>query len=259
MQKATVRDIERLIYTIAPLQLQEPWDNSGLLLGRPDAPVRGVLVALDLNRGVMDEAVRLGAQMIIAHHPIFFEGAKRIREDEPEGALVADMIRARIAFLAAHTNYDNACPGVADALAEALRLSDVEPLEHGLRMGRFDGGDLGALSDHAQSRLGGPVRVYGSAEFEARRVAVCGGAGSSFWREALSAGADCYLTGEVKYHDGLDAWAAGMAVIEAGHRQTELPAVKGLKSRLQKMINEVQYEVMVFASESGSGDSVHRI
>lgn len=235
-----------LINTLAPFELAEEWDNVGLLAGHPDWPVERAMVALDLTPGALREAVRLGAQLIITHHPIMFRARKNLREDEGEGALLAELLRARLALIAAHTNYDNAPGGLNDALAAALGLQFVETLPRGLRAGAFSG-DPEALLDRAKERLGGAPRLYRGGK-AITKVAVCGGAAGDFWPEALKAGCDAFLTGEVRHSDALAAVQAGLTVIDAGHYQTERVMVKALRNGLQTRANMLQYNVHVFES-----------
>ena len=116
----TVGQILDLLERIAPLELAEEWDNVGLLVGSRDREVSCILCALDLNQQVLDEAVSVGAQMIITHHPVMFRARRNVCEDDAEGRLLCNLIRKDIALAAMHTNFDNACPGVNDALAEKL-------------------------------------------------------------------------------------------------------------------------------------------
>ena len=247
---ATVAQMLDLVDRIAPFELAEEWDNVGLLAGRPDAKVDTVLCALDMSLDVLEEARRRGAQLVVTHHPILFRGRKNLAETDAEGRLLCALARSGIAMIAAHTNYDNARPGVNDALADALGLKDVEILEGGLRMGITDLADLRAFAEHAAKTLGGPVRCYGDDARPLRRVAVLGGAGEDYAHIALSAGADAYLTGEMAYHKALDAVDNGMCVLEAGHAATEYPAISALRRGLQIAADAVQYHICVLQSEA---------
>ncbi len=247
----TVGAILELLNAIAPLELAEEWDNVGLLAGRMDAPVDAVLCALDLNRRVLDEAVERGAQLIVTHHPILFRGRKNLREDDAEGRLLCALVRSGVAMIAMHTNYDNARPGVNDALAVALNLRDVEALENGMRLGAVDETDFGLFATEAELILGGPIRCYGDFGRKIGRVAVLGGAGEDFIPQAMAAGADVYLTGEAAYHKALDAADNGLCVLEAGHAATELPGILALADALQNAADAVQYKVRVLRSEAG--------
>ena len=248
---ATVGQILGLLEGIAPLELAEEWDNVGLLAGNPDSPVERVLCALDMSAAVIDEAGALGAQLVVTHHPILFRGRKNLRDVDAEGRMLCALIRSNLAMIAMHTNYDNACPGVNDALASRLELRDVEALEEGMRVGVTDRGSLRAFADFAASRLGGVVRRYGAPDAPVRRVAVLGGAGEDFAWRAMAAGADVYLTGEMAYHKGTDAVENGLCVLEAGHAATEYPGILALSAALQKAADDVQYNIRVFDSKAG--------
>ena len=247
----TVGQLLELLKGIAPLELAEEWDNVGLLAGRPDMPVETVLCALDLNLRVLDEAVGKGAQLIVTHHPILFRGRKNLREDDAEGRLLCGLVRSGMAMIAMHTNYDNARPGVNDALAERLGLSDVQALENGMRLGTVEAASFQEFADFAETRLGGPIRRYGSPGRQVCRVAVLGGAGEDYIPQAMAAGAEVYLTGEAAYHKALDASDNGLCVLEAGHAATELPGILALGKALQNAADAVQYNVRVLNSEAG--------
>lgn len=246
----TIGDVYRRIDEIAPFSLQEEWDNAGLLIGSPEKAVDTLLCALDLTLDVLEEARMRGAQLIVTHHPILFRGRKNLREDDAEGRLLCGMVRSGIGLIAAHTNYDNACPGVNDALAARLGLREVASLENGMRLGVADEMTLRQFRDFAQERLGGFMRCYGEADRRVSRIALLGGAGEDFAAQALAAGAQVYLTGEMAYHKGLDAHAAGLCVLEAGHAATEFPAISTLAEGLQIGPNGVKWNLKVLQSEA---------
>lgn len=246
----TIGDVYRRIDEIAPFSLQEEWDNAGLLIGSAERAVDTLLCALDLTLDVLEEAKMRGAQLIVTHHPILFRGRKNLREDDAEGRLLCGMVRSGIGLIAAHTNFDNACPGVNDALAARLGLREVVSLENGMRLGVVDETTLGQFRNLAQERLGGLVRCYGEADRRVSRIALLGGAGEDFAAQALAAGAQVYLTGEMAYHKGLDAHAAGLCVLEAGHAATELPAISTLAEGLQIGPNGVKWNLKVLQSEA---------
>lgn len=247
---ATVAQILGLVNGIAPFELAEEWDNVGLLAGTPESRVERVLCALDLRMEVLEEAARKGCGLIVTHHPILFRGRKNLCETDGEGRLLCALVRSGIALIAAHTNFDNACPGVNDALASALGLKDVVSLESGMRIGDVDPIAFEGFCDDAARALGGPVRRYGDSKRPVRRVAVLGGAGEDYARIALNAGADVYLTGEMAYHKALNAVDDGLCVVEAGHGATEYPAISLLCRGLQKASDAVQYNISVIQSEA---------
>ena len=244
----TVGEVYRAIDAFAPFAVAEEWDNVGILAGSASQQVTGILCALDLNRLVINEAIEKGVNLIVTHHPILFGGRKNLREDDAEGGMLCMLVRAGIALIAAHTNFDNAFPGVNDALARRLELHEVQALENGMRVGTTDCENLAALRSYTEKTLGAPVRCYGEALCPVRRVAVMGGAGEDFWKQAKNAGADVYITGEMAYHKAWEAYQSGLCVLEAGHAATELPAVKMLVDGLQNAANGVKWNVHIFES-----------
>lgn len=162
--------------------------------------------------------------------------------------MLCELIRAQIGLIAAHTSFDNAQPGVNDALASQLELINVQTFDAGLRVGETNCDTLENLRAKCADTLRAPVRCYGEANKKIKRVAVLGGAGGDYWPQALAAGADVFITGEIAHHKAWDAYQNGMAVLEAGHAATELPAVKMLAEGLQSWANGVKWNVRIFES-----------
>ena len=246
----TIGEVYRRIDEFAPFALQEEWDNAGMLAGSMDQPVEGILCALDLNDGVLREAIERKAQLIVTHHPILFRGRKNLREDDAEGRLLCGLVRSGIGLIAAHTNFDNAVPGVNDARAAELGLRDVQAHEDGMRIGVTEISTLGAFRRHVERVLGGVVRCYGEDGRRIVRVALLGGAGGDFATQARLLGADVYLTGEIAHHKAWDAYSEGLCVLEAGHAATELPAISMLADALQIGPDGVKWNVRVHISEA---------
>ena len=249
----TIQNIYDILDTLAPFETQEPYDNAGLLVGDAGWAVRGIHVALDVTDRVLDEAEAAGANLLLTHHPMMFSARKRMTEMDTEGRLLCRMIRGRMGLIAAHTNWDRAPGGINDTLAAALGLTGVTG-EGFLRAGDLpEALTAGELSALVSERLKTPVRPMAQwpAERRARRVAVCGGAGSELWEEALALGAEVFVVGEMKHHHALLAADAGMLALEAGHFATEEPGIFALADALQKALNAVQCSIPFTRSEAG--------
>lgn len=248
--KPTVQEIYNIVNEIAPFEKAEPWDNVGLLVGSRENTVSNILCALDLTKEVVSEAERVGANLIITHHPVMFSPRKRLTEDDYEGRLLIEMIRKNINHIAAHTNYDVAKGGVNDILAKQLGLTEIRPAEGDeegiLRIGVIEPMPLSAFAGKVQNALQDVVRIYGNQDKIVRTVAVCGGSGGEYASIAYKAGADVYVTGEMRYHDSLNFSLEGHASLHAGHDATERIAIKPLSDGLQIRANELQYNVTVF-------------
>lgn len=118
----------RYLEELAPKRLAFDWDNVGLQLGNPQNSVKKIMVSLDVDEAVLDEAIAMGADFIVTHHPFIFRPLSTLRTDLPLGKLIARAVVEKISIYAAHTNLDVAAGGVNDALAERLQLTDVAVL-----------------------------------------------------------------------------------------------------------------------------------
>ncbi|APR77357.1 Hypothetical protein A7982_02704 [Minicystis rosea] len=233
-----LRDLLGALDRISPLRYAEGWDNVGLITGDPGAEIDRVLVTIDLTHAVLDEAVRLGARLVVAYHPPLFEGIKRVRHD----GVIHRAIRADVAVWSPHTALDVAPGGTNDVLADALGLSERAPLKitlpaEGLGIGRV--GVLAApvaraeILDRIKRELGlDALLVAGPMEGTVTRAAVCAGAGRSLLRDVIAAKADLYLTGEMPHHDALAAAAAGVTVACALHSNSERATLRRLAARI---------------------------
>jgi len=238
-------DIIDVIEEIAPPWFAAEWDNSGLQLGDPGAEVKSVLVALDPLPQVVAEAAKLGCGLVLAHHPLFFRPVRRLDTSFGQGEAVAGAVRAGIAVYSAHTSFDRAPFGVSDALARKIGIKRPSVLEQaeGWPKG-FGFGKRGELSRsmtadefsaHLKKSLDvSSVRLMGDPDRKVRKIAVCGGSGSDMAVAAACAGADCFVTGDIKYHEALDALDTGMAIIDVGHFGSELPGVTRLAELMKK-------------------------
>ena len=228
---------------IAPKRLAEEWDNPGLLVGSPAQEVHKILTCLDVTDEVVEEAVSLGADMIVAHHPLIFKGLKKLRTDLPLGARLQKLMVQGIAVAAAHTNLDTAEGGVNDVLANLMGLTDIQPFagkaEEGAeptlgRIGYLP--EAMSIEDFArQVKTALPadyVRLVKAGDKQVKKVALCSGAGAEFIAKASFLGADAYVTGDVKYHEAQQAVEMGIHVIDGGHFGTEFPVAAVLRDRL---------------------------
>lgn len=228
--------IYEYIDSIAPFSKQEEWDNSGFQVGECAQEVHRILFALNATAELVREAHRKQCDLIVTHHPFLFFPQKQFIEENP--AYLA--AKFNITVISAHTSYDCADGGVNDVLAQTLGLRNIRKTEDGLcRIGETDCKTVAEFAAFANSALHTPVTVS-MPQKEIRTVAVCGGAGMEFAKTVQAAGADLYLTGEAKHHEFLEAAASGLAVITAGHFETEHPAVVALCSRVQAQFPEAE-------------------
>lgn len=239
---ALVRDILAWIDLYAPFRYAMSWDQCGLQVGNPEAPVKRLMVALDPSSLTLSEAEERECQCLVTHHPLVFHPLKVVRTDQFPGNLVFRAILKGIHVIAAHTNLDVAKEGTNDYLAKLLAVQSMQPLEQDdsrREEDRYAGmGRVGLLPQAMSFKnlveqtikvLGGiPVRAVGNGDQRVQRVALCSGSGGSLLEEAISAGSDVFITGDVKYHDAQRAIEAGLALIDIGHFASEMIVVRPL-------------------------------
>ena len=227
-----VKHVLAYLDEIAPMTMKLDMDNIGLLVGRRDAEVRRVLIALDITDEVIDEAVDVGAQLIVAHHPLFRQPLWQVTDGDGTGRKILKLLRHDIAAICMHTNLDSAEGGVNDVLASVLGLKETSIL---WQVGEIDGvpyglGRIGTLSaplamadflPQVKTALHTSGLRYHDAGRPVHRVAVMGGSGSDELRRAVMAGCDTYLLGEVKHNAFVEAKEQGINLIEADHYCTE--------------------------------------
>ena len=235
-----VKDVTQVIEGFAPLSIQEKWDNSGLCIGSPDAPVSSVLFGLDCTPELVDEAIECGADMIVTHHPLIFSGLKKISPDDMVGEAVFKAIKAGISIYAAHTNADKVIAGVSGAMAAKLGLKNVEILsEDGEGTGLGVVGELPEpmtaqqMVEMVKERFAlKTVKASKPVEGEITKVAMCGGSGGSLISAAKAAGAQLYISGDISYHNFFTP--EGFMLMDIGHYESEIEIVDILFSLVKK-------------------------
>jgi len=227
----TIRAIADALETLAPLALQEDYDNAGLQVGLIEDEVTGVLLCLDITEDIVAEALRLGCNLVVSHHPLIFRPLKRVTGATYQQRCVMEAVRHGIALYSAHTNLDNAEDGVNYRIASLIGLRSLEWLEEkpaaeGLAGGSGVIGDL-PTPENATDFLRRLKDSFGvkclmhtdPSGLTLRRIALCGGAGSFLMDDARAKGADAFITGEISYHHYFDA--DGMLLVALGHYESE--------------------------------------
>ena len=243
-----VRTVYNLINTVAPFETQMEGDNSGLLVGSPDQEIGSILFALDVTESVIDEAVALGAGLIVSHHPLMFSAIRSLTDENYEGRLIRRLVRENISLIAAHTNLDRADGGINDTLAVLCGLIEVSG-EAFFRAGFLpEPMTARSFADLLEENLETTVRIMAPEDRMIRRVGLCSGGGSDEWYHAAEAGCDAFVSGEIKHHHALAMADAGIAAFECGHFATEEPGLSALAEALQNSLDHVECNVRVFVS-----------
>ena len=245
---AVVKDIYQAIDRWAPFNTQMDFDNSGFLVGRGERAVTKVLVALDITRFVIEEAEQMGAQLIVAHHPVIFRPLKSVTDGDLAGGNVLLMAEKGIAAICAHTNLDAAQGGVNCALAQKLELTEIGQLhpdgvdeqgrEYGIGrvgMAHVSGLSVQEYAAFVKEKLNTSSVRFVDTGKPVTKVAVGGGSCADMMVDALAKGCDTFVTADVKYNLYLEAKQLGINLMDAGHYATEnvvcAPMVEYLKEQ----------------------------
>jgi len=251
-----------------PAERAESWDAVGTVVGDPDQEVARVLFAVDPVRETVDEAVKLGADLLVTHHPLYLRGTTTVAASTFKGRIVHTLIKNDIALHVAHTNADTADPGVSDALAGALDLRVVRPLvpdptdPAGCRgLGRVCELDhpltvreLAALVAERLPATAQGIRVAGDPEAVVRTIAVSGGSGDSLFDQVRAAGVDAFLTADLRHHPAAEFIAAvaprPLALLDAAHWATEWPWCELAAAQLDEISDRHGWDLRVHVSRT---------
>jgi dinuclear metal center YbgI/SA1388 family protein len=253
-------DVLELLEEIAPSRLAEAWDNPGLQVGSYSQEIRKVFLALDPTLRTLRRAQDRDAQLLVTHHPLILKPLSRVDINIYPGEVIFEAVRGEISVVSAHTNLDVARGGINDILAGLLDLRDVTVLEeregeYGVELGRIgdlpEPAGLSVVVERVKGILGSRnVNVAGKAVDRIRRLAVVGGSGGGLVSLAFDRGADLLLTGDVSYHQALEAEFLGIAMLDAGHFSTEKTAFRVFGKDLGKRFQAEGWEVDLEIDES---------
>ena len=229
------------------------WDNVGLLVGREDKEIQKIYIALDATDEAIEEAIANGADMLLTHHPMIFKGMKRVTQEDFIGRRIIRLIQNDMVYYAMHTNFD--VMGMADLAADYLGISDTRVLEitSVSETGEEGIGRYGSLKKEMtvlecceevkQAFSLENVKVFGDLERKVKTAAISPGSGKSVISNALQAGVDVLITGDIDHHEGIDAVAQNMTVIDAGHYGVEHIFIPYMEQYLKREAKELEIAV----------------
>lgn len=252
---ATVKDILSALEQFAPCSMKMDFDNCGLIAGDGNKNVSKVLLALEITHDVIEEAKEFGAELIVSHHPILFS-VKNVSTDDLVGSMLVHLLGSGMSAICMHTNLDAANGGVNDVLASKLGLkvegvvevfgNDSNGAAYGLgRFGTVNDTNLFDFLAFTKNALNCNGLRYISADKPVRKVAVCGGSGSSMLQLVADLGCDTFVTGDVKHNGFLDAFDLGINLIDAGHYSTENVVMPVLENYIKNQFPHLETRVSV--------------
>ena len=234
--------IERLEETY-PKAAAAAWDNVGLLVGRTAKNVRKIYVALDATDEVIEAAAACGADMLITHHPMIFSAMKKITDEHFIGNRVVKLLQHDISYYAMHTNYD--AISMAELAGKMLGMQNAEVLceeENVGQVGEFaQNMTVEACCDLVKRTFQlSAVKVFGDLERSVKRVAICPGSGKHMTEYVLQKQAEVFVTGDIDHHEGIDAVAQGITIIDAGHYGLEHIFIQDIAAYLEQYLENVE-------------------
>ena len=214
--KYQIKEIKNFMERWAKDEYQLSWDNSGSQV-EFKGDTGSVVLAMDVTDKVIDMAIKMDAKLIISHHPMFFSGSKNIIEGTYLGDNIIKLIKNNISVFSYHTSMDIAEDGVNDTLFEKLNLKNK------LQVNK--------------------IKYYGQEKKKIKKVTILGGSGSDFIKEAKEAGAEAYITSDIKYHDGQRAYEEDLILVDVGHFYSERIILPKIKNRLQENFKDLDFYI----------------
>ena len=254
------RDVISAIESLCPPRLAEDWDAVGLVAGSPSWEVKRILLAVDPCEATVTEALSGGYDMLVTHHPLYLRGTSTVGAHTTKGAWVTDLVRGGVSLYAAHTNADSW--GTAQAMADLVGLQAARPLVPnaddptlGLgRIGTIEPTTLGELADRvaeALPRTPAGILVGGDENRIIETVAVSPGSGDSFLSLVNEAGADAYITADLRHHPATDhLWSGGATLISPTHFASEWPLLPKLADALTSLMPGLQVDVSTIVTDA---------
>lgn len=247
-----IKEIVNALERFAPLPLQDSFDNAGLQIGLTEMEATGALLCLDVTESVIDEAIALGFNLIISHHPLLFKGLKCIAGQTYVERCVLKAIKNDIVIYSAHTNLDNTPEGVNLKIAEKIGLHNIQTLVP--KEGENAGG-IGIIGMLEEPESESDFLKQLKKTFEAaclrhnkltgrliQKVALCGGSGSFLIPVAVQQEADVFITGEIKYHEFF-GHEKDILLAELGHYESEQYTKELIFSILEKDFPSLDIEI----------------
>ncbi len=234
-----------------PSKMKMDFDNVGLLVGKSTNPVSKVLCALDITNEVIEEAIEIGAELIVSHHPLFFK-LKSVTDSTGEGHKIIRMLENGISAICLHTNLDIVDGGVNDVLIEKFGCRvfgsvDTGAAYNGGGMGRF--GEISAaipmseFLEITKKTLNASGLRFHSSGKPVKRIAVCGGSGGDLIDAVIAHGCDTYITADIKYHQFMQAVEAELNLIDAGHYCTENIIIPIISKKISDYFSQLDVRI----------------
>ena len=247
------KDIINFLEEKYPRSNAEEWDNVGLLVGNNKKDVKKIQLSIDATEKAVDYAAQNNVDMILTHHPLIFKPLKSIVMSELSGRKIIKLIEKGLNLYSIHTNLDSSKDGLNDYILELLevkkyKIIDINANDETAGIGRMytleEKITILEYADFIKTKMKiKNVRVISNdLKSKVKKIALINGSGMSYWRKVKSLGADLFITGDIGYHDALDAKESGLHLIDIGHFESE----NCFSELLKKNLEEIGLEVLIF-------------
>ena len=247
------KDIINFLEEKYPRSNAEEWDNVGLLVGNNKKDVKKIQLSIDATEKAVDYAAQNNVDMIVTHHPLIFKPLKSIVMSELSGRKIIKLIENGLNLYSIHTNLDSSKDGLNDYILELLevkkyKIIDINANDETAGIGRMytleEKITILEYADFIKTKMKiKNVRVISNdLKSKVKKIALINGSGMSYWRKVKSLGADIFITGDIGYHDALDAKESGLHLIDIGHFESE----NCFSELLKKNLEEIGLEVLIF-------------
>lgn len=226
----------------APFNTAESWDNVGLQIGERTAPVSSILVSLDLDREALSLLNSQRYDLVITHHPLLFKPLSKVAFDDDMGRILTTLLTQRTSLICAHTNLDKADDGVNDCLMDAFGISPIGKKHIGEDIGLYIKNKNGITIQELASKF--PIQIRGYKDLVCpQKIGFCGGSGHGLLKQVLHKGIDCFITGEVNYHDEVFCDLNKITLLLMGHKESEVFIVPRIQEKLKHRFEGVKIDV----------------
>lgn len=237
-----IKDIYHFLDHLSPFELQEKWDNSGLLVGNMEDEFKEIYISLDLDLELIKKIKP--NSLIITHHPLIFSPLKKINDDRYSTKLLKKLIKKDIALISMHTNIDKT--HLNEYVGREILGFDFKPSDDFVLSAKIDM-SFNELQKHIKKSLGIKVLKTTRGKKDIKSVALTTGSGMSLLPYIK---ADCFLTGDIKYHEAMEAKSLGINLIDIGHYESEIHFSKLLESLMEKYLKKNDKKAIILASQN---------
>jgi GTP cyclohydrolase I len=237
-----LKEIYDLLDTLSPFVLQEKWDNSGLLVGSYEDEIKKIYISIDLDEELVSNIEE--NSLIITHHPLIFTGLKKVNYNTYCTKLLRELIRKNISLISMHTNIDKT--HLNKYFTQSILDFEIIKTEEFISYCNVNM-NFNDLIKYISLKMNLKITKVVKCNDFIKKIAIVTGSGMSLIDEVK---ADCFLTGDIKYHDAMEAKARGLSLIDVGHYESESCFSTLVKGLLSEYLKKNKLKAIITASKN---------